>query len=120
MRTHTYSKQIQILDFVQDKETSELEFKTVKFTYEDVLHFAKRKFCLWKTAVQRSEDDAKACKKEISNTMNKRAQRKKHVSITNVVNERLPTILQRKDDCFKALKQYKEQFKTDPSAFLDK
>ena len=54
--------------------------KTVKFTYDNILQFAKVKFHLWKTTVQHSEDEGKARKNAVSNIKNKRMQRKRHIS----------------------------------------
>jgi hypothetical protein len=45
------------------------------------LAFAKIRFRTMKMAIGRLTDEGKAQKKEVSNTKNKRSQRKKHVSI---------------------------------------
>jgi len=80
-----------------------LTFKSVRFTYADVLHTAKMRFRSMKVTIGRSTDDAKAHKKDVSNAKNKRLQRKKH----------------RRDDRSKAVKFYKETYQVDPSPFLD-
>jgi hypothetical protein len=47
-------------DFAQNPETSELSFKTVQFTHDDILAFAKICFRTMKMAIGRLMDDRKA------------------------------------------------------------
>jgi hypothetical protein len=62
-------------------ETTELTYKTIKFTPADVLWFAKVKFRLWKTAFDCANNEEKLQKKGVVNVKNKRMQRKKHVRV---------------------------------------
>jgi hypothetical protein len=98
-----------------------LTHQTVKWTKRDLVEFGKAQFRTWRSTHQTTTDLEKKAASEGRDRVNKRNQRRVHVSLTNLkicLNASSP-IPQLANDRLKAKDRYTELHNVDPTPFID-
>ena len=94
--------------------------QTIEWTKRDLVEFGKAQFRTWRSTYQRSTDLAKKAASEGRDRLNKRNQRRVHVSLTNLnVHINVSHIRQLASDRIKAKDRYIELHAVDPTPFID-